>query len=69
MDNNIHAPAIPSGPATIGTGSQDASKLSMVELMTEKERIELELSALSSVLSSVSPSALQSELMMPYSLR
>lgn len=53
MNDNIHAPAVPSGP-TSGGVPRDLSKLSMVDLMQEKERIEAELSALSSVLSSVS---------------
>jgi 26S proteasome non-ATPase regulatory subunit 9 len=53
MDDNIHAPTVPSGPTTLGTGFKDLSKLSMVELISEKERIEAELSALSSVLTSV----------------
>lgn len=53
MNRNIHAPTVPSGPTTVGTGFRDLSKLSMVELMSEKERIEAELSAYSSVLTSV----------------
>ena len=53
MDNNIHAPTVPSGPTTANTGFGDLSKLSMVELMDQKERIESELSALSGILSSV----------------
>lgn len=52
MDNDIHAPTVASGP-TSGGVPRDLSKLSMVELMQEKERIEVELSALSSVLNSV----------------
>ena len=56
MDGNIHAPTVPSGPTTVGTGFRDLTKLSMVELMNEKERIEAELSAYSSVLTSVSRS-------------
>lgn len=54
MDNNIHAPAVPSGPTTVGTGFKDLTKHSLVELMNEKERIEAELSSYSSVLASVS---------------
>ena len=54
MDDNIHAPTVASGPTSGGT-VPDLSKLSVVELMREKERIEAELSALSSVLGSVSP--------------
>lgn len=53
MGDNIHAPTIPSGPPS-GGAHRDYSKLSMVDLMQEKERIESELSALSGVLSSVS---------------
>lgn len=52
MDNNIHAPTVASGPVS-GATPRDLSKLSMPELMQEKERIEAELSALSSVLQSV----------------
>ncbi|RAO66484.1 uncharacterized protein BHQ10_002496 [Talaromyces amestolkiae] len=52
MNRDIHAPTVPSGPTTAGTGFRDLSKLSMVELMTEKDRIEAELSAYSSVLTS-----------------
>ncbi|KJK64814.1 PDZmetalloprotease [Aspergillus parasiticus SU-1] len=54
MDDNIHAPTVASGPTTTGGPDLDPAKLSMVELMQEKERIEEELSALSSVLTSVS---------------
>ncbi|KAJ5391183.1 26S proteasome non-ATPase regulatory subunit 9 [Penicillium cosmopolitanum] len=49
MDDNIHTPTVASGP-TSGGAPYDASKLSMPELMQEKERIEEELTALSSVL-------------------
>lgn len=52
MDDDIHAPTVASGP-TSGGAPYDASKLSMPKLMQEKERIEAELSALSSVLNSV----------------
>jgi 26S proteasome non-ATPase regulatory subunit 9 len=54
MAGNIHAPTVPSGPTTGGATFRDRSKVSMVELMNEKDRLEAELSALSSVLSSVS---------------
>lgn len=54
MDDNIHAPTVPSGPTTGGVAARDLSKLSMTELMAEKQRLEDELSALSSVLTSVS---------------
>ena len=53
MNGNIHAPTVPSGP-TSGRGFRDYSRLSMVALMEEKERIETELSALSAILGSVS---------------
>ncbi|KAF7590415.1 putative 26S proteasome regulatory subunit [Aspergillus hancockii] len=52
MDDNIHAPTVASGPTTTGGPDRDFTKLSMVNLMQEKERIEEELSALSSVLTS-----------------
>ncbi|KAE8138154.1 hypothetical protein BDV38DRAFT_245604 [Aspergillus pseudotamarii] len=52
MDDNIHAPTVASGPTTTGGSGRDPAKLSMVELMQEKECIEEELSALSSVLTS-----------------
>ncbi|KAJ5781881.1 uncharacterized protein N7518_010364 [Penicillium psychrosexuale] len=51
MNDNIHAPTVASGP-TSGVTPRDLSKLSMPDLMQEKERIEAELSALSSVLQS-----------------
>ncbi|KAL4892723.1 hypothetical protein BDV59DRAFT_39514 [Aspergillus ambiguus] len=52
MDDNIHAPTVASGPTTRRTQGPDLAKLSVVELMQEKQRLEEELSALSSVLSS-----------------
>ncbi|PLN76072.1 26S proteasome non-ATPase regulatory subunit 9 [Aspergillus taichungensis] len=52
MDDNIHAPTVTSGPSTDGGPPRDLAKLTIVELMQEKQRIEDELSALSSVLSS-----------------
>lgn len=53
MANNLHAPTLSSGSMSGGV-SRDLSKLSMNDLMKHKERIEEELSALSSVLGSVS---------------
>jgi hypothetical protein len=50
--DNIHAPTVASGPASGGI-PRDLSKLSMPDLMQEKQRIEEELSALSSILQSV----------------
>ncbi|KKK21915.1 hypothetical protein P175DRAFT_0485135 [Aspergillus ochraceoroseus IBT 24754] len=52
MDSNIHAPTVSSGPTSGGIPARDLSKLSMTDLMKHKEKIEEELSALSSVLSS-----------------
>jgi 26S proteasome non-ATPase regulatory subunit 9 len=49
---DIHAPTVASGPAS-GGPARDISKLAMPDLMQEKERIEEEMSALSSVLQSV----------------
>lgn len=54
MDDNINAPTVPSGPRT-GRAAPDLSKLSLDGLREEKLRIEAELSALSSVLTSVCP--------------
>ena len=54
MGDNIHAPTVASGP-TSGGVQRDWSKLSMPDLMQEKECIEEELKALSTVLNSVSP--------------
>ncbi|KAJ5087360.1 hypothetical protein N7456_010976 [Penicillium angulare] len=51
MGDNIHAPTVASGP-TSGPVQRDWSKLSMPDLMQEKEKIEGELSALSTVLNS-----------------
>ncbi|KAJ5623533.1 26S proteasome non-ATPase regulatory subunit 9, partial [Penicillium lividum] len=51
MGDNIHAPTVASGP-TSGGIQIDWSKLSMPELMQEKEKIEEELKALSAVLTS-----------------
>ncbi|KAH8435291.1 putative 26S proteasome non-ATPase regulatory subunit Nas2 [Aspergillus melleus] len=51
MDDNIHAPTVSSGPSS-GGAPRDLAKLSMTDLMQEKEGIEEELSTLSSVLSS-----------------
>ncbi|KAL2216099.1 putative 26S proteasome non-ATPase regulatory subunit 9 [Thermoascus aurantiacus ATCC 26904] len=51
MDDNINAPTVPSGPRT-GRAAPDLSKLSLDGLREEKLRIEAELSALSSVLTS-----------------
>ena len=53
--NNIHTPSVPSGPTTgHDATSVEQGKLSLMDLISEKERVESELSALSSVLDSVS---------------
>ncbi|CAI7645946.1 unnamed protein product [Penicillium bialowiezense] len=49
--DDIHAPTVASGPAS-GATPRDLSKLSMPDLMQEKQQIEEEMSALSSVLQS-----------------
>ena len=55
MDDNIHAPTVSSGPTTGGRSDERSSgKLSLIELMAEKDRVEGELKALGSVLESVS---------------
>lgn len=54
MGDNLHAPTVASGP-TSGGIQIDWSKLTMPELMQQKEKIEEELKALSTVLTSVSP--------------
>lgn len=54
--DDIHTPTVPSGPTTAAsTGINHAPKNSipLVDLISEKERVESELSALSSVLDSV----------------
>lgn len=52
---DIHTPTVPSGPTT-GYGATNGVKhdrLSLLDLMAEKDRVEAELSALGSVLDSV----------------
>ena len=56
-DGNLHAPTVACGPAS-GGAAADFSRSSLPALMQEKERIERELSALSSILSSVSAAQL-----------
>ena len=53
--DDIHTPTVPSGPAS-AQGSYDKEKkdMSLVDLIAEKKRLEEELSALGSVLDSVS---------------
>lgn len=53
--DNIHMPSVPSGPAA-GRGlprTADQDPTSLMELMAEKQRVEGELSELSSVLDTV----------------
>lgn len=64
MANNLHAPTISSGSMSGGV-PRDLSKLSMNDLMKHKERIEEELSALSSVLGSVSTRRCRTFLRLP----
>ena len=53
--DDIHTPTIPSGPTSALNGLSRApeGKESLLDLISEKERVESELSALSSVLDSV----------------
>ncbi|MCJ1476302.1 putative 26S proteasome regulatory subunit [Lambiella insularis] len=52
--DDIHTPTVPSGPVTASTRINHASEdnISLMELISEKERVESELTALSSVLDS-----------------
>ncbi len=53
--NDLHTPSVASGPIS-GQGAADHlnhDKLSLMDLISEKQRVEGELSALSSVLDSV----------------
>lgn len=53
--DNIHSPSVPSGPVA-GRNlfkTADQNKLSLMDLMAEKQRVESELSALSGVLDTV----------------
>lgn len=52
--DGIHNPSVPSGPTTAHKASDGPDKdTPLVELMAEKDRVEAELTALSSVLDSV----------------
>jgi 26S proteasome non-ATPase regulatory subunit 9 len=51
MNRDIHAPTVPSGERTNGANGTEPT--TYPELVAEKERIEAELSVLSSVLDSV----------------
>lgn len=52
---DIHTPTVPSGPTTEYRPANGAKhdRLSLLDLMAEKDRVEAELSALGSVLDSV----------------
>nr|POF05952.1 hypothetical protein CFP56_53339 [Quercus suber] len=54
--DDIHAPTVQSGPTSGPSASASDKKLSFRELVTQKENVEAELSALGSVLDSVSAS-------------
>ena len=53
--DDLHNPSVPSGPTTGQSASKDKDydKLSLMDLISEKERVESELVALGSVLDSV----------------
>ena len=54
MMDDLHSPTVPSGPTSNGVSNGVAiEKMTFRDLVAEKERIEGELSALSSVLDSV----------------
>jgi len=53
--DDLHAPTVASGPtSTAHSNGVPKEQLSLMELIAEKERVEAELSALGSVLDSVS---------------
>lgn len=52
MEENIHAPTIPSGPTTGGINGTSHTHLSLRELDSRKKDMEAELTALSGVLES-----------------
>lgn len=57
--DDIHTPTVASGPTSNGVSNgMPPDKMSFKQLIAEKERIEAELSALSSVLDSVGMSLL-----------
>ena len=51
--DDIHTPTVPAGPTSAQAEAQDFSKLSLTELIREKERLEAELQALIGILESV----------------
>lgn len=54
--DDLHAPTVASGPSSQGTSNGSVEKKSLQELVAQKDNIEAELSALGSVLDSVSAS-------------
>lgn len=53
--DDLHTPTVPSGPTTRSHGDDGSlSKLTLIELIHRRDRLEEELRALSSVLDSVS---------------
>lgn len=51
--SGLHAPTVPSGPTTIRVTTGDTKNLTFSELQHNKDNLEAELKALSSVLDSV----------------
>ena len=51
--DDLHAPTVSSGPTSQPVGNGTSGKKSLQELIAQKENVEAELSALSSVLDSV----------------
>ena len=52
--DDLHAPTVASGPTSNGYGSSDGSNRPLMDLISEKDKVEAELQALGSVLESVS---------------
>lgn len=52
--DDLHAPTVGSGPTSQAASNSQGSKKSFQELITQKQNLEAELSALGSVLDSVS---------------
>ena len=54
--DDIHTPSVSAGPISGGSSKNDEDReLPLMELISEKQRVEEELSALGSVLDSVGP--------------
>ena len=51
--DDLHAPTVPSGPSSVPSNGVSKDRLSLMELIAEKDRVESELKALGSVLDSV----------------